>query len=661
MQLRALSLALALLLGSSTLIAQSLPDAPTATRRVESGIAQVQDSVHNRVTFENEVARVEQMLADYQSRLSMEQVDRYRTQLTEYRSEYQRFAEDEDFARLGTAVDALEQQWDATRAALKATDSPASEEGAVDDLRRAIVDLRAEQAKLPAARVRALSNRIDAVAQSFESLVGASANAAALASAEEYWQRDTADSAGWEQERAVDFDTYSSTRSQLTAALGLPKTLEIWQQANQKLAQAKDGSDVPAAFVSKIEDVRKRSRARLLQAAAALVAAGVARDAGDSRAREALGLLDESLRVTLDAANDLEFAALSAQTGAWLKAAADGDTQSEEGRARYYQRMTVSAAAAWPEMEKQFAVVRGFDPGNPDVLKGQLIRIETDNLMGWRFKTGDFPFATTISGMPVAATFDADVEAAIAEIESKLGRALGDSDDDGRWTIIAEVTGRMGRMQLRKQIEGDIRDSSSGEKLGTYSGEAAESVDAPILRIVAAHVGPLAVARGTGVASADGSLQSGADANAAGAGAGANTGSGVASGGLLARIPALMLSLLAAALCFAQARPTAARALAERQGQGVLFDRSRPLFPWLGLGFALVGLWWLLRGLIIGDLLPALALIAAGTYSALPLIHGRGLLPAAQLERVQPFGLALAIATVVLASAHLLLGGQVLV
>jgi hypothetical protein len=655
MTLRPLALMLALALGTSTLVAQSLPDPATATQRADSALEDVQESVNNRVTFEGHAADLERMLSEYQSLLSAEQVSQYRAQLKISQAEYQRFAQTEDLQRLDVNVAALEQQWQEAQVTLGDA-SPNSREGAIEDLRRGVEDLRKDAAKLPSDSTRALVARIDAVSQAFEAQAGASANAEQLAQLEDYWQRDTADSAGWEQEKAVDLDTYVKTRSQETSAFGLPKTLEIFEQATHKLEQAKEDGGAPAVYIAKLDDVRTRSRANLLGAVSALVTAAAAKDASDERAREAMGLLDESLRVTLNAENDAEFAALSAKSGAWLKAAADADTSSEEGRARYYERMTVSAKAAWPQMESQFDVVRGFDPTNPGALAGQLIRIETDNLMGWRFNTGDFPFATTISGMPVAAIYDPEVEAAIADVEAKLGRQLGDSDDDGRWTIIAEVTDRMGRMSARKQVDGEIRDSSSGEKLGTYSGEHAEAVDAPILKIVAAYVGPLAVARGVGVAAVDGSLT---HADAVASNNGPSAGSGAAAGSWLGRTPALLLGLFAALMCWVQARPDAAQALARSQGQAALLDRARPWLPLAGVAIAAFGVFWLLRGLIVADLLPALALIAAGGYSALPLL--RQWLPADKVERLAPLGQTVALAAAAIAGAHLWLGGQVLI
>lgn len=313
-------------------------------------------------------------------------------------------------------------------------------------------------------------------------------------------------------------------------------------------------------------------------------------------------------------------------------------------RAGWYRRMTVSAAAAWPAMEQQFKVQRGFDPLDPAAMTGQLIRLETDNLMGWRFKVGDFPFATTVQGLPVAAIYDPAVADAIAAIEAELGRALGDSDDDGRWTIIAEVTGRSGQMQRRVQVEGEVRDAGSGQRVGTYRGEEAETVEAPILRIVAAHIGPLAVAAGVGRASADGTLE-----RVSGNPPAARSGEGPAFG----RFSGTVLLLLGALLVALQGWPERAAARAAATGQTAELARARRHLPAVAVGVALAGGLWLLVGGVVGDLLPALALTGCGVYGALPALRERLGLPPVPPAAMRVVGAVAGVGTVLLALLHL--------
>lgn len=162
----------------------------------------------------------------------------------------------------------------------------------------------------------------------------------------------------------------------------------------------------------------------------------------------------------------------------------------------YYKKMVVSANKNWPLMESSFKVEEGFDPAHPAAFKGKYIKIVTDNLMGYRFKVGDFPFATTLDGYAIAAKYAPAVKTAIAQVEKELDRSLGDNDDDGRWTIIARVEGTQGKMRRRVKID-----------VAGTSVEKAEAVDAPIITIVAAHIGPLSVATDKGMAQEDGKVK----------------------------------------------------------------------------------------------------------------------------------------------------------
>ena len=181
--------------------------------------------------------------------------------------------------------------------------------------------------------------------------------------------------------------------------------------------------------------------------------------------------------------------------------AADDD---EAAREAYYKKMTEAAEAKWPAMEKKFKPIEDFDPSDPAAFKGKIIRIETDNLMGYRFKPGDFPFATTLDGTPIAAKFDPVVKAAVAQIEKRLDRSLGDNDDDGRWTIFARVEGTKGKLQRKVNVEGTVTDKAGNS--AKLKGEKVETVEAPIITILAARIGPLAVSKEQGMVKEDGTI-----------------------------------------------------------------------------------------------------------------------------------------------------------
>ena len=156
-----------------------------------------------------------------------------------------------------------------------------------------------------------------------------------------------------------------------------------------------------------------------------------------------------------------------------------------------YRQFSSEAAARWPALAEKYQPETGFDPHNPMAFKGKVIHITTDNLIGYKFSPGTFPFATTINGLPVAGTFDPTVAAAVVKIERELGRALGDNDDDGKWEVFAVVEGTMGELSKREEVEAQVGNE-------TLRAEGHRGVAAPIVRIIAAHCGPLVVASAAG-------------------------------------------------------------------------------------------------------------------------------------------------------------------
>ena len=74
--------------------------------------------------------------------------------------------------------------------------------------------------------------------------------------------------------------------------------------------------------------------------------------------------------------------------------------------------------------------------------------------------------------------------------------------------------------------------------------------------------------------------------------------------------------------------------------------------------FVAIGVLQLLFGLILGDLLPAAAFIAAGVYVAADLLKTRGVLKQPIYDQVRGLGVPVAAAAAVIAVLHLALGGH---
>jgi hypothetical protein len=326
-----------------------------------------------------------------------------------------------------------------------------------------------------------------------------------------------------------------------------------------------------------------------------------------------------------------------------LKAAEEADKVA-------YQKMIDDATKAWPAIRDKYKTETGFDPNNPKAFAGKLIKIsDTDNLMGFRFKVGDFPFATTINGIPIAGKYDPVVGKAVEEVEAKIKHSLGDYDPDGKWEVIARVEGGTGQMMARKTEQGDVR-TTGGERVGTVTHEYAEPVTAPIVTIVAAHCGPLSVSTEGGAVNQAGLIGASGSSSAAG---------GSGAGGWLLRIIYLLVGLVAAAVCLLKAGYAPVASLP--QAGEIQAKLGGDNLAYIGLACAAWGVLWLLIGRIIYGLLPNLAIIAAGLYAASDFLAAKGIVKPDLLAKIKPLGVMIGLACATLVVLELIMGGRLVI
>ena len=98
--------------------------------------------------------------------------------------------------------------------------------------------------------------------------------------------------------------------------------------------------------------------------------------------------------------------------------------------------------------------------------------------MGWDYEPGDFQFAFTIDGFPVAGKFDQPVRAAVRSVHEQTGQEL----DDHGWDVIGVVEGP-GKLQER--VTADVTEKGSGTKVGTL--ESKRTIDCAVVRVIALH------------------------------------------------------------------------------------------------------------------------------------------------------------------------------
>jgi hypothetical protein len=399
--------------------------------------------------------------------------------------------------------------------------SPNSKESAIESLERRFDRWDKWFASAPAddARVKEMKKLVDAERDKFTTLALADRVKEVREELQRAWELYKDEWDGHETETAVDWETYRSRVGNATIDnFGTPKSRALVERyesfvanrAEDERYQSVKGSAELVAYMDAVAKTEAAARARLL-AAVKKVVDGAEADTITEATKDNFERLEDSLRVLLvnsSGAQDGQVAAQRARIVKKLQAFTDATEGAAKAREAWYDAMTVSAVKNWAELPKSLSPESGFDPANPGAFEGKLIRIETDNLMGWRYKPGTFPFATTLNGYSIAGTYSDDVKKAIDAVQEKLGRDLGDDDRDGKWVVIARVTGKTGRMMQKKQAEGDIVEKGTGDVVGKYTLDYSEPVDAPIVQIIAVKVGPLAVTQDVGMAKEDGSVGS---------------------------------------------------------------------------------------------------------------------------------------------------------
>jgi hypothetical protein len=309
---------------------------------------------------------------------------------------------------------------------------------------------------------------------------------------------------GWQAEPdGPTWHAYTRESNARMSAFFAPRTRAFRERAEEFLLRLDDDVEYQqvaqaAAIKSIIDDLREQLQqadASLLQRAELLLGAAENDAPTDTYL---LQRLQGDLRAAVREQSS-EAVAMTARMAALIDAMDTACNGRDEDRSALIQTLRAQADAVWPELYAGMTFDTAINLGQP----GQQIGFLADNLMGYRFKPGDWYFATTISGYPIAASIDPAIKAAIDATEQAIGRALGDDDDDGKWDIIAVVTDRTARLFAKgtTHISGQI--DHVDVKL---SAEYATAVDATVIEIIAAKCGPFAAAKDRGALRPDGSV-----------------------------------------------------------------------------------------------------------------------------------------------------------
>ncbi len=483
---------------------------PRYLRTLNNLIDEAEGSVGNLATWSGVENRLSELFADPAAKAAIpEEMAVAQKKFTTFKKLHGRKAGAELTIMAEANVKRLEEEW-----ADKKTDftnpnsSQNSRDSALRSLGSSVQRLRQQVSQLPsdADATKVIIARIDKVVAESTSLAAEGESAEVLASIKRNIDSYADDFKGWEQESSTPgptWDAYTKEHNDSISAFFAPKTKEFRNRIASIIHDLTNREDykpvaaVPAvkSYVDSVQAQLKHATETLTKRILPVVAAAekaTVKDPSD------LSRLQDDVRLALG--EDSEPAkAIMAKLQAKLDAKSSATTGAAEAQEKLIVALHAKADEIWPEFEA------GFKTAKPINLEkvGQQIRFTSDNLMGYRFKPGDFYFATTLGGRPVAAKFAPGLKEGINAIETKIGRALGDNDDDGKWEVIATVTAQKVKLLAKREADSSGTVDGVDVKITT---NYAESVDAVVIEIVAAKCGPFAGAKGLGILTADGTV-----------------------------------------------------------------------------------------------------------------------------------------------------------
>jgi len=453
-----------------------------------------------------------------------------------------------------------------------------------------------------------LTGRMDAMQKQVAAAFGTTQVVEVLDRRKRDWDSYTSGWQGWEAETtAPKFTDLILNQSSAHSRLGAPKTAELLNQAirfQERLAES--GQDKPYTntsplkeFVESIGKLRADAQAKLYGFADAIISEAE-KTPLDLNGRNRLETFaQDDLRLSLPGHPQL---AMLQERGLALVKKFDSATGADaQARRDAHKQMTDDAAARWPELVKSLSTVDNFDPSKPEAFQGKLLRFKNvSNRAGYDYGAeGDFDFAMAIDGKPLAGRFSPEVKQAIAEVRGKTGQGL---PGETAYDVVAIYEGNKGVLQRRVQREGRV--TVGGEQFDVRD-EKKEPVDAPIVKIIGLHCGPVAV-----LGPEAGNVHT------------ASVTSDVFSGDTIwLRLGDLLVMLLAAMCVLVKAQYAP---LANIPQLGVvrenLTDRNQNA---IGFVFLLLAAYRIIIGYVIYGLVGNLALAAAGLFLALGFFQGQ--------------------------------------
>lgn len=633
-------------------------------RQIESQIKNMDNLMENQSYGRaDEIAKALEKDINDNKALLGEDADAFLKKLATVRKVAGRKLIEGDIDRAEARVKSLEEDWPEKKKDMDGANDIQLQNAArsayqsIESTRSYLKDLPADNEK-----VKAMNDRINKIESELNTITAAGEVTEYARRMKDFWTTYKDNFEGWEKESDTppSFKDFSSQSGGDMSLLNIPKTaalIDYTTRFNKQYAEDERFKEMQSKPEIKpiLDEVKanfEKARARAVKVATAVVEdmekQPVTPDVVSGASRLGGGGSRGTLHQVLgDDAPEL--AALVARTNEVSKKFEAGQKAESEALEKLYKDMIAASEKAWPDMKSKFSITTGFDPNKHADFKGKYIEITTDNLMGGRFE-GDFPFATTLNGMPIACRMEPEVAKAWDEVSKKVKHTVGNHDEDGRWNIICRVEGTTGQMTQKTTVEGSVR--VGNENLQTR-GEKAEIVTAPIVTIVAARCGPLAVAAGAGVVSETGKVETPTGSSSGASSTGSIATGGVGFVGWMWRFFILIVGLAAAAAALMKANfaplanvPQAGQVQTKLGGENLAI---------VGLICAIIGVLFLLRGFILYGMLTNLAIIAAGLYAALDWLAARGMVKPDLAAKIKPLGVPIGLGCAALVIVSVLL------
>lgn len=487
--------------------AKGAADKPKYMRKLERTMKDAEDAIGNLVTWTGAEQELNQLFDDPAAQSAIpDEIAAAKKKFATFKKVNAKKVAAAKAEQLADQVKYIEEQWKEAKEAF-AGDSPASKDRWIERMGDHFSGFNKDIASLDASEdpIKSLKARVDAIAGEFTKVALGEKVKEQVETLNRKVELYKNEWEGWEKEEKG--PTYAQMQSESSNAMSyllMPKTAALISRHTSLLKSLEENDDFKlVASAPEIQSIVAAVKKDIVTATnkASKAANAIVDEAEKAKVKEEseLSRVKDAVRLTLGEESE-EAKKLIARIEKKIEAHEAATTGAEEAKKKLITDLRAKAEAEWPKLYEGMAYSTDIDLPNQ---VGKPIGFLADNLMGYRFKPGDFYFATTLGGVPVAGKIDPQLMAQIKATETAIGRSIGDDDGDGKWDCIAIVTDKKVKLLAKRQV--DATATVDGQQVN-ITGEYAEPVDAVVIEIVAAKCGPFAGAKDRGVLKTDGTI-----------------------------------------------------------------------------------------------------------------------------------------------------------